>query len=99
MSNICHQDPEEALQNRMVKMEAELTALREALSTRTAKKERDLEDKFGAMMDLETQRLADDTRNKVMISLKLVSKAGYAEDEAADLLKAAIAPTRSSITW
>jgi hypothetical protein len=32
-------DPEEALQNRMVKMEAELTALREALSTRTDKKE------------------------------------------------------------
>ena len=33
------QDPEEALQDRMVKMEAELTALREALSTRTDKKE------------------------------------------------------------
>lgn len=32
---IFHQDPEEALQHRMVKMEAELTALREALSTRT----------------------------------------------------------------
>ena len=33
------QDPEEALQDRMVKMEAELTALREALSTRTDKKQ------------------------------------------------------------
>ena len=57
--------------------------------SRTARKERDLEDKFCAMMDLETQRLADDTRHKVMISLKLVSIAGYAEDEAADPLKAA----------
>ena len=38
LSHFC-QDPEEALQDRMVKMEAELTALREALSTRTDKKE------------------------------------------------------------